>query len=348
MKKATILMIGNYLSSPRHNRNVWHGLSERLPELGWHVITTSSKEMQSVRLLDMLLTVIRQRKDYSLAQIDVFSGRAFVFAEWCSFCLRMLNKPIVLTLHGGRLPEFAKRFPKRVARLLNHAKIVVTPSPFLQKVLMPFRDDICVIPNPIDLSASIFRVREKAAPKLIWVRAFHEIYNPGLAPKVIKALALYFPDVHLLMVGPDKGDGSLEKIKAIAKDLHIEDKVEIIGGVEHHEIPTWLDKADIFINTTNYDTSPRSLLESMANGLYCVSTNVGGIPYLIEDRKSGLLVAPNDPNDMADAIRLIINNTEISKIISHNARKKAEGFNWSTILEMWDDLFTKVISQSNE
>jgi len=348
MKKATILMIGNYLSSPRHNRNVWHGLSERLPELGWDVITTSPKEAQIFRLLDMLLAVMRHRKDYSLAQIDVFSGRAFIFAELCSFCLRMLNKPIILTLHGGRLPKFAKRFPKRVARLLNLAEIVVTPSPFLQKGLKPFRDDICVIPNPIDLSVSIFRVREKAAPKLIWVRAFHEIYNPGLAPKVIKALSSSFPDIHLVMLGPDKGDGSLEKMKAIAKALDIENKIDVIGSVDHHEIPKWLDKADIFINTTNYDTFPRSLLEAMANGLCCVSTNVGGIPYLIEDRKSGLLVAPNDPNDMADAIRLIVTRTEIAKKISYNAHKKAVGFNWSTILTKWDELFTKVISQSNE
>jgi len=348
MKKAAILMIGNYLTSPRHNRNVWHGLSERLPELGWIVTTASSKEVQVFRLLDMLWTVIRQRKDYSLAQIDVFSGRAFIFAEWCSFILRLLKKPIILTLHGGRLPEFANQYPKRVQLLLNWAQIVVTPSPFLKKKLMAFRDDIHLIPNAINLSSAIYRIRKKATPNMIWVRAFHEIYNPSLAPKVIKALEQDFPDIHLAMLGPDKGDGSLEKMKLIARNLDIEKKIDVIGSVKKGEIPTWLDKADIFINTTNYDAFPRSMLEAMANGLCIVSTNVGGIPYMIEDYESGLLVPPNDPFNMANAIRSIIVDPKIANYLSINARKRVEVFDWSVVLPMWDNLLQGVISRSNE
>jgi len=81
MAKPTILMIGNYLSQPKHNRNIWNDLAERLAEDGWGVLTTSHQENQVLRLLDMLQTILFRRKQYALAQIDVFSGKAFVFAE---------------------------------------------------------------------------------------------------------------------------------------------------------------------------------------------------------------------------------------------------------------------------
>ncbi len=111
MAKPTILMIGNYLSQPKHNRNIWNDLSERLAGAGWGVITTSRQENKVLRLLDMLQTILFKRKQYALAQIDVFSGAAFTFARSCAWLLRLLKKPYVLTLHGGGLPIFAANIP---------------------------------------------------------------------------------------------------------------------------------------------------------------------------------------------------------------------------------------------
>jgi len=342
MTKPCILMIGNYLPATRWNKNIWHFLSERLENLGWEVITTSSKVHQLPRLLDMIMTVWNQRKRYNLSQIDVFSGKAFIYAEVCSWLLSRLNKPIILTLHGGGLPEFASRYPNRVKRVLQKVDVVITPSPFLQKGLSEFRSDIRLIPNPIDLSASIFRLRKKVSPNLIWVRAFHQVYNPTLAPRVIKELASDFPNIHLSMLGPDKGDGSLAKMMALAKALDVKDKIEVIGGVEHTEIPKWLDKAEIFINTSNYDTSPRSLLEAMANGLCVVSTNVGGITNIVKNGESGILVPPGNAQAMANAIRLILTQPGLDSRLSAAARNRAEQNDWSCILPQWDSLFMEV------
>jgi len=177
--------------------------------VGWDVITTSSKESQFLRLLDMLADIIFRRKDYDLAQIDVFSGKAFIFAECCAGLLHLYHKPIILTLHGGGLPAFAEQFPKRVSRLFSLAAEVITPSPFLQQSLSFFCNSIRVIPNGIDLSQIPFKQRDIFSPKLIWVRAFHETYNPELAIRVLSGLSAGFPDARLIMAGPDKGDGSL-------------------------------------------------------------------------------------------------------------------------------------------
>ncbi len=345
MPQTTILMIGNYLSSPRHNRNVWHSLAERLPEVGWKVLTTSSKENQLLRLLDMLTTIFRKRHKYIIAQIDVFSGKAFAFAKFSALLLKWIKKPVILTLHGGGLPDFAQKHAESVRCLLESAAFVVTPSPFLQQGLNQFRPDIRYIPNPVQLSQMPYRHRKSAQPKLIWVRAFHETYNPTMAVRVLDLLKNDYPGLTLQMIGPHKGDGSLHRVRRMSAERQLTEKLHIIPGVDHDQIPALLDQADIFINTSNYDTSPRSLIEAMACGLCVVSTDVGGVPWLVDDGENGLLVPPNDSKGMANAIRSILEEPDLAAQLSRNARQKAEQLDWQTILPQWDALFREVLGR---
>ena len=344
MNQKSILRIGNHLSIDHANKNVWHYMAEKLSARGWQVITTSSQQNQALRLLDMLSTVYTQRHEYVLAQIDVFSGKAFIYAEACSQLLKWLGKPMVLTLHGGGLPEFAAKHPVRVKRLLQRADAIVTPSPFLQNSLREYAPDIRLINNPIDISQGIYRQRSAAQPKIIWVRAFHEIYNPEMALKVLAGLFSEFPESHLTMIGPVKSHVCMQSVRTLAKELHVEDHLEIITGVPHAEVSKLLDKADIFLNTSNYDTAPRSILEAMLNGLCVVSTNVGGIPYLGTNNQEFLLVPPGDHLAMANAIRRVLTEPELASRLSSNAHKKAEQDDWGIILPIWEDLFLQIVN----
>ncbi len=342
-----ILMVSNFLRSTRHNKNVWHYLAERLADDGWNVLTASSKEMRLLRLMDMVWKVLTKSKRYDLAQVDVFSGKAFIFAEVCVWLLNRLNKPVVLTLHGGGLPDFAERYPRRIKHLLASADRVVTPSPFLQTALSEFNDSIDLIPNPIDLCASIYRHRKSVMPRLIWVRAFHQTYNPTMAIELIRDLLAEYPDIHLTMIGPDKEDDSFERTSTKILDFGLENHVEVIPGVEHNRIPALLDRADIFINTSNFDTAPRSLIEAMANGLCIVTTNVGGIPYLVADQKDALLVPPNQTQKMADAVRQLLTDEDLAAQLSLNARLRAEEHDWSAILPKWKNLFITLAGEKH-
>lgn len=345
MDKATILLIGNYLVSPRHNKNVWQALAERLPEVGWDVCVTSTKESQILRLLDMLTTIVVARNVYDLAQIDVFSGKAFIYAEWCTKLLRLLNKKVILTLHGGGLPSFAMQHPHRVAGLLSQASMVVTPSPFLQLSLSKYHNQIKVIPNGIEISTIAYKVRDSIRPNLIWVRAFHQTYNPELAVRVLASLSTDYSDAQLTMVGPDKGDGSLLAVIALAAECGVQDRLIIVPAVSYDKVPALLDQADIFINTTNYDTAPRSLLEAMANGVCVVSTNVGGIPWMVTNFHDGLLVPPEDDLAMVGAIQSLLEDPELATRISKNARQTAEQHNWSNVIPEWDKLFSETLAK---
>lgn len=342
-----MLIVGNFLSAVGYTRQFCEDLAERLRAVGWSVVTTSHKPNRLARLVDMVVTTWRRRNEYEVAQVDVFSGPAFFWAEAVCWTLQRVGKLYILTLHGGNLPEFARRYPKRVSRLLNSAAAVTTPSRYLLEQMKTYRSDIHLIPNALDLSHYRFRLRQKAQPRLVWLRSFHSIYNPTLAPRMLAQLVSEFPNIHLTMVGPDKGDGSLQATQKVTEELGLNGHIAFPGGVPKASVPDWLDKSDIFINTTNVDNTPVSVLEAMACGLCVVSTNVGGIPYLLEHEKDALLVPPDDPKAMAEAVRRILIEPELARHLSHNAYEKVRQFDWSIIVSQWEKLLQEVLIQSS-
>ena len=201
----SVLLVANFLSVNGLNRGYSEELADRLEARGRRVVRTSSEIGRVRRLLDMITTVWRRRRDYRVALIDVFSGPSFLWAEAVAFELRRLGKPYVLTLRGGSLPEFARRWPRRVRHLLQSAVAVTAPSGFLVDGMRGYRADLTVVPNALELDGYVFTTRERVAPRIVWVRALHAIYNPVLAVEVLARIAAKHPDAHLVMIRTRQG-----------------------------------------------------------------------------------------------------------------------------------------------
>lgn len=344
--RPAVLLVGNFLSASKGTRSLCEDFALGLKAEGWSVITTSSHPGRATRLLDFLLTVWRCRNRYRVAQIDIYSGLAFVWAELVCWALRRVRKPYILTLRGGNLPAFARSSDKRVRSLFQSASAVTAPSMYLLEQMNQYRKDIIVLPNQLYLTHYSFGVREHPAPKLIWLRSFHDIYNPALAVRIVSLLAKNFPDIQLSMIGPDKGDGSLELTRDLALKLGIADKITFTGPVAKNTTGHWLNQGDIFLNTTRVDNMPVTVLEAMACGLCVVSTNVGGIPYLLENERDSLLVPDGDDVAMAAAVHRLVTEDGLAKRLSENARRKAEQFSWPNILPKWEKLLIEVAEQA--
>jgi glycosyltransferase involved in cell wall biosynthesis len=293
----------------------------------------------------MATTCWLRRNDYEVAHITVLSGLAFIWAEVTAMILWLCGRPFVLSLHGGNLPSFARRSSTRMRRLLSSAKTVIAPSRYLLEEMKPYRSDILLLPNPLDLKAYPFRLRMNVEPRLIWLRAFHEIYNPSLAARVLALVAQDHPDVQLTMAGPDKGDGSFQRLRDTAGQLKVTQHIHLTGQVPKKAVPDLIARADIFLNTTNVDNTPISVMEAMACGLCIVSTNVGGLPYLLEHENTALLVAPDNPDAMAAAVQRILTEPDLASHLSHNARRIAEQFDWTLVLPKWESLMMTTMSQ---
>jgi glycosyltransferase involved in cell wall biosynthesis len=290
----------------------------------------------------MVSTAWTLRDRYDVAEVDVFSGAAFIWAEAVCWTLRLAQKPFVLVLRGGNLPAFAKRWPRRVRRVLNSAAAVTTPSGYLLERMQPYCDRLRLLPNPVRVKHCPYRLRANPQPKLIWLRAFHGIYNPAMAADVVSILANDSAQVRLTMFGPDKGDGSLQAAIERAERLGITGRIEFAGAIPKVRVPEELSTRDIFLNTTNIDNAPISVLEAMAAGLCIVSTNVGGIPYLLTDEVDALLTPPGDAAAMACAVRRVLAEPGLAEKLSCNARRKAEQFDWSVVLPEWQALLRAV------
>lgn len=345
-ENPALLLIGTFISKSHFNHSVGEDLAERLRGRGWDVHLTSRRGSKLGRLLDTTIAPWQLRQEYDVAQVDVYSGNAFVWAETACWTLRQAGKPYALVLRGGNLPIFASRWPNRVGRLLNSAHTVLTPSRYLHEEMRGFAQNLKLLPNPVDLSSFRFKLRTKAEPKLVWLRAFHKVYNPTLAPEVLKHVSTDHPEATLLMLGPDK-DGSFSKTKAVAERLGIGDRTEFPGGIPRPQVPTQLHRGDIFLNTTNFDNTPVSVLEAMGCGLCVVSTNVGGIPYLLEHEKDALLVPPGQADKMADAVRRILTEPGFAEKLSRNARRKAEQFAWDAVLPKWENILLDLGEHAN-
>ncbi|HJU65676.1 MAG TPA: glycosyltransferase family 4 protein [Gemmatimonadaceae bacterium] len=310
------------------------------------MITTSSQLHRGRRLLDMMWTSWRRRHDYAVALVDVYSGPAFVWAEAVCWTLRRARKPYVLTLHGGELPRFTARWPWRVRRLLRSAAAVTTPSRYLLEAMSAYSSRLVLLENALELEMYPRRVRSRVAPNLIWLRAFGDAYNPALAVSVVAALRASGHEASLAMIGPDMGDGSLERTKALARRLGVADHISFHAAVPKREVPAWLDRGDVLLNTPRIDNAPVSVVEAMACGLCVVSTRVGGTPYLIEEGVNGLLVPDEDAEGMAAAVRQLIQDPVLANRISSAALNTAASRDWSSILPRWNELLTEVATAS--
>jgi glycosyltransferase involved in cell wall biosynthesis len=335
---GSVLIVGNFLSPAGRNRSVCEDLAERLSVSGWTVVATSRRTGRLARLFDMLGTAWRTREQYQIAQIDLFSGPAFFWAAAVCWLLRRLKKPYILTLHGGNLPAFSARWPRFLGALLRSAAAVTAPSGYLSKALERFRPDILILPNAIDIPAYPFRPRETATPRLIWLRAFHRIYQPSTAVRSLALLAADFPDIRLSMAGPDKQDGSLAEARSLAVSLGVAGRIDFSGRLSKAEIPRFLNQGDIFVNTSAVDNHPVTLLEAMACGACIVSTAPGGIPYLAKDRFNCLLIPTGDAQALSEAVSEILAKPKLAAALSQNARRAVEEYDWSVILPRWREL----------
>jgi len=328
-----ILYIGNNLNSKTSNLSGINTLGPLLENEGYILFYASSKLNKVLRLLDMSWTCLKLSKKVDIVLIDTYSTQNFYYAFVVSQMCRFLNLEYIPILHGGNLSSRLNRHPKWSRLIFKNAKCNISPSMFLKETFENAGyNNILHIPNAIKIEDYPYKNKTYNEPKMLWVRSFSEIYNPKLAIHVLNRLKESYPNASLCMVGPD-ADGSLKTIEALAESLNL--KVKFTGKLEKKQWIKLSKDYNVFINTTNFDNTPVSVIEAMALGLPVVSTNVGGMPYLISNDIDGLLVEPNHIEDMSSAVVSLVKNSEKRNEIIKNAREKVTSFGWNQVKLLW-------------
>ncbi|MBT8287504.1 MAG: glycosyltransferase family 4 protein [Bacteroidia bacterium] len=328
-----ILYIGNNLSSKSSNISSIQVLGGLLEQEGFHLRYASKFQNKALRMIDMIVCVIKfcRRTDYVI--IDTYSTHNFYYALVISQLCRVLHIEYIPNLNGGNLPARLENNPKFCKLIFRNALINVSPSYYLKDAFADYGyNNVRFVPNSIEISNYKFTKRSYDAIKLLWVRSFSKIYNPQMAIRLVKGLQDLNLNCELCMVGPDS-DGSLKQVRKLADKLQVE--VRFTGKLTKKEWIKLSEDYNIFINTTNFDNTPVSVIEAMALGLPVVSTNVGGIPYLISDRHDGLLVEKDDLEGMLKGVIYLYNNPATADEIGRSARNKVEQFDWQRVKNRW-------------
>jgi len=155
--------------------------------------------------------------------------------------------------------------------------------------------------------------------------------------RVVMELRDEYPDIQLVMIGSDI-DGSIQEVQKLINDLKLDDHIKILGRKSQEEWIELSKQYNIMLSNPIVDNTPVSIIEGMALGLLIISTDVGGVSYLINDKEDGLLVKSGDHKGMANAIREVLTNSSLNYSLQGNARKKAESFSSDSIYHKWENL----------
>ena len=331
--KKSILYIGNKLASKGATATTIDTLSFLFEGEGYTVYTASSIKNKLFRFVDMLYATIKYSRKVSVVIIDTYSTQNFYYALAVSWLCWIFKTPYIPILHGGNLPNRLSESPSLSKKLFGNAKTNVSPSKYLIEAFKARGfNNVRYIPNSIEIDAYPFLLRKEISPRLLWVRSFAEIYNPMLAVALLKTLKEKGIEATLTMVGPEK-DGSLEACKRETKKYNL--PITFTGKLEKHEWIALSTSHDIFINTSNFDNTPVSLIEAATLGLPIVSTNVGGIPFLFEDGHTALLVPPNNVDKMTTAVNTLLVDSCLVVSLTKKAREKMELYDWSKVKGSW-------------
>jgi glycosyltransferase involved in cell wall biosynthesis len=327
----------------RHGRVPSQGeiLASLLAAEGYEIRGASSVVNPIGRLLDTCWSIARWGGHVDAIVLSVFSGRGFLIAEVASTLTRWRRRPLVLWLHGGALPGFAARHPQRVARLLRRGAAVVCPSPYLAQELhhdTPTR----VIPNVLRLDRYEFRPRRVVQSRLLWMRAFDAEYRPELAVEAVAGLRAAGVDATVTMAG-QPGE-ALEPTRALARRLGVEEAVTFFGFADAEAKIQLFESHDIYLHTNAVDNMPVTILEAVACGLPVVGMAVGGIPYLLTDGETALLVDDGDVAGLVRGVQRLLADPELAAALSAAGRQLAERSAWPAVRSAWEGLLADLMT----
>lgn len=282
----------------------------------------------------LLFPLLIKARRFDIINSHGCSYFGFTTVVMCHIVARILRKRLVVVYHGGAAREFFGRF-RWLRRFLRANQPIVVPSGFLEAVFASYGVECTVIPNVVDLTRFPFRERTVLAPRILSTRNLAPVYNIRGAIDALTLVQREHPDATLTIVGA----GELrEDLEAYVQRSGIVG-VTFLGRVDNRQIPAILAAHDVFINTSLQDNLPGSVLEAFASGLPVVSTNVGGMPYLVQDQVNGLLVPPDDAPAMAAGISWMLAHPREAITMAQRAKDSLGEYDAATVQLRWRAAF---------
>lgn len=248
---------------------------------------------------------------------------------------KVFGKKVILNYHHGGLEEHINEWKFTAKPTMKMFDEIIVPSQFLVDVFNKFKLKAQAISNFVETEKFVFRERTPLQPIFLSNRNFEPHYNVECVLQAFQIIQKAIPESALIVAGYGMEEF---KLKNLTKTLNLKN-VEFSGKIPNEKMPVIYNRADIYLNASLVDNMPLSFIEAFSCGLPVVSSNAGGIPYIVSDGETGFLVAENDCQSLADkALQMLADNNLAQKIIS-NARHEVEKYRLDKVRSDWKKFY---------
>jgi glycosyltransferase involved in cell wall biosynthesis len=298
------------------------------------------------RLLPYLAHLWRAAGRVELFHVMANSGWSWhLYAAPAIWIGRLRRCPVVINYRGGEADAFMQKSQAWVRPSLLRADAVIVPSGFLEHVFSKYGVATRVVPNIINLERfSAAAPGESGAPlRVLVARNLEPIYDNETALRAFAIVHAQLPGATMVVAGSGPLRASLEQL---ASDLGIAGAVSFTGRVDNANMGALYRGADLMLNPSTVDNTPNSVLEALASGVAVVSTDVGGVPFLVEDGKTALLVPPRSPQAMADAMLRLAASPELASRLRAAGLNYVQQYAWPGVRPRLLEVYRAVVNTS--
>ncbi|HEX8723191.1 MAG TPA: glycosyltransferase family 4 protein [Pyrinomonadaceae bacterium] len=251
---------------------------------------------------------------------------------------KLFRRKVVLNYHAGQAEEHLRDWRRTALPVIRMADATVVSSGWLVDVFARHGLPARAIFNHVELSEFKFRERRPLRPVFLSNRNFDPIYNVPCVLRAFRIIQERFPGARLLVAG----DGPQRaEIEALARELGLRN-VEFRGLLAPGRMPALCDEADVYLNASNVDNMPLSILEAFAAGLPVVTSDAGGIPYIVEHGRTGLVVPKNDCGALAAQALRLLEDEEFALGLARSARAECDKYGWAAVRGLWVGFYKEV------
>lgn len=286
-----------------------------------------------------LSIVFKMRKIMKQFKPDVVHTHRYVM-PYAFLASVGLNVKRVHTVHNIAEKEVpSKQLPMQKVLFKNFGVIPVAITPITQKSIEAYyglnQKEVPLVYNGIDLTQCIAKKNTQIVSqvKILHVGRFAPQKNHEMMVEAFADVVSDYPNCELDLVG----DGDLvNNVRKKVAELGIQEKVHFVGLLD--KVYEKMSESDIFILPSKYEGMPITLIEAMATGLPIVATAVGGVPDMIENGKSGVLVGVSK-EEIADGIIALIRDAHLRETVSQGAKHRAVQFSLENMTKAYIDVY---------
>jgi glycosyltransferase involved in cell wall biosynthesis len=300
------------------------------------------RKLQSIKYVRTVTTsllyclkLLTQVPRYDVIHIFSASHLSFLIAPAPAiFIGKLYGKKILLNYHSGQAEEHLRRWRRSTFPILKLVDKLVVPSEFLVNVFSKFGIESSAIFNDIDLNRFEFRERVPLRPVFLSNRNLEAHYGVDCVLRAFARIQQQVPEAVLTVVGYGSQRETLENLKS---ELNLRN-TSFTGRIDHENIYEHYSASDIFLNASRVDNQPLSIIESFACGLPVVTTNAGGIPYMVTDSETGCVVPVDDHEALANRALDLLTRQDPA-IMVQRARAECVKYTWDVVGQQWVHLY---------